>query len=165
MGRSWLIVGRNIPETEDLVKESFEYDLDDIFTFLSWVTDCRTSASTLMRFQGKEATFTPYFALSELKDDIPTLIQFPALLGLSWRDDETIEWAKLFAPRRKEGGDGRYSPNYNMRVSFDEIRTLRDAGVPLAYAQAMDRLERRYPVAYVIEAWTAGLALEFALAL
>lgn len=165
MGRSWLIAGRTIDETEEMVKASFDNDLSNLMVFLAHVTELRTYSATLLHYKGRSAKLIPFENLGYLKDDVATLIQFPALLGMYWDDDETKEWTRLFAPSLQQDGDGRLSGEYNMRASFLEIRALRDAGVPLEYAKAMDRKEQRYPVAHVVETWTAGISPEFAWAM
>lgn len=162
MGRSWLLVGPDLPRTTNLIKESFDNDLERIVHFLTAVTDGRIVLGSLFFEEASVLKMRDYWRLSDIRDDIATLIQFPALVGSV---DEAVAWAQVFLPRLREQGDGVYSPEYDLRASLIEIRKLREAGVPIEYVRAFDTDGRsRYPVDIVLEAHRDGLAAEFALA-
>lgn len=167
IGRSWLTITPKASEAADPIKSSFNHDFIAMMSFLSQVTDGRVRADTLAYASGQpeQARLVNYAMLSDLKDDLPTLIQFPALLQEPWDSDEAQGWARLFAPTLRPNENGRTSSSYDMRASFDEIREMRAAGVPLAYAAAMGRGAARYDTTGVIEMYRAGLAPEFGLAL
>lgn len=163
LGRSWLIVGKNIDQTAELVKASFNNDLLSLLNFIEKATDSCVTRDVLVVRQNKESSdlmLQPYWILRSLRDDVATLMQYPALVGDM---DEAVEWARAFAPRLKRDGDGRHSPEYRMRISFKEVRTLREAGVPIEYARAFDG-EGRYPMEAAMDAYTSGIAPELALA-
>lgn len=163
LGRSWLTVGKNIDETAELVKASFDNDLLSLLGFVERATDGRVTRGVLIVQADRDFSdlmLQPYHFLHSLRDDVATLMQYPALIG---GVNEAVEWARTFAPQLKPNGDGRHSPEYRMRVSLEEVRALREAGVPIEYARAFDG-EGRYPVKTVVDAYTSGIAAELALA-
>jgi hypothetical protein len=164
LGRSWLTVGQTVEETEELVKESFDHDLASILSFLSDVTDGRVHKHSLVSLYDPPASLKSYWMVNDLRDDIPTLIQFPAAVGME--PDEARGWATFFAPRLLPNRDGRHSPNYSPRVSFVELRWLREAGVPLDYLRALDPgPDARYPAVTVRDLYQQGVTPEYAWAL
>lgn len=100
----------------------------------------------------------------ELCAYLGTVAQLPYVLGLrDLTDADAIGWAALFLPRRLKMSEVDDAPR--LRATFDEMRSMMDAGVPLWMAERFDTGERAYPVEVVTEAYLNGYPDEFVWAL
>lgn len=94
------------------------------------------------------------------------VLQFPLLSGYDSREPETAEWASFVARRAVE-----IHPDIPVLLGRFEsdtaVKRLLSAGVPLAYAKALDITHwgEEYPADAVLAAWQAHLAPEYARAI
>lgn len=131
-----------------------------------------TLRSYLMRVFGQAAFAildsegTPATVTARYHADVLEVLTLPALTGLDPADPQSAEWALFLCHHWS------YTPPDPELVPFgrfdqpaDTYRRIRLIGVPFEYLKSLDCGPTRiplYPLEAVIEAWVAGIPIEYA---
>lgn len=94
-----------------------------------------------------------------LLQSLPDLIPFPYRMGMNPSEPETVAWAGFFVPYFAGG-----TYQLRTRITWENAAKLRQAGVPLEYARALDTpsWDQMMSSEHIIAAYRDGLAPEYA---
>lgn len=150
-----------LPDGTDLEAHLDAYNRD-YWTLRSYIT----RIYSVNGYEILDAEGTPETVTVSYRADVLEVLTFPALTGLSPTDPEMLQWV-LFLCHHRTAGFHDSKPVHFGRFGHpaDAYRRLRLAGVPFEYLEALDcgpAREPLYPLDAVIEAWNAGIPIEYA---